>query len=147
MDDPQEMKLWLNSDGDYYEFNGSHPWEIRGSMSISHSMHLWIRENRSTGQYYFGLSGDTLARSIETIHAYLALRKAGYPVELIDGRKIAARLTETDYIEIHPGYRSSLYGSSSSTMLDAVNLEDGNDPKAVIAKAIWRPERSVELKE
>ena len=147
MDDPQEMKLWLNNAGDYYEFNGSHPWEIRGSMSISHSMHLWIRENRSTGQYYFGLSGDTLARSIETIHAYLVLRKAGYPVELIDGRKIAARLTETDYIEILPGYRSSLYGSSSSTMLDAVNLEDGNDPKAVIAKAIWRPERSVELKE
>ena len=98
MDDPKELENWLNEKGDYYEFNGSHPWEIRSSFSISFSMHLGIHQRN--GKYFLYISGEAYSRSAETIKAFLALRHAGYPVELVRGKQMANRLTETDYIEI-----------------------------------------------
>ena len=144
MDDSEELEKWLNEKGEYYEFNGSHPWEIRPSFSTSFSMHMGIHHQ---GKYFLWLSGKKLGRSAETIHAYLALRQAGYPIELIDGKRILARLTETDYIEILPDYCDSIYGSSAYDMLDAINLKDGEKPEKVCEKAIWKPEKTVELKE
>ena len=144
MDDPEELEKWLNGKGEFYESNGSHPWELRSSFSTSFSMHMGIHYQ---GKYYLWLSGEKMGRSVETIRAYLALRQAGYPVELIYGKRMLARLTETDFIEILPEYCNSIYGSSSYDMLDAINLNDGDKPNEVCEKAIWKPERTVELKE
>lgn len=144
MDDSEELEKWLNEKGEYYEFNGSHPWEIRPSFSTSFSMHMGIHHQ---GKYFLWLSGEKLGRSAETIHAYLALRNAGYPVELIGGKRMLARLTETDYIEILPDYCDSIYGSSAYDMLDAINLKDGEKSEEVCKKAIWKPEKTVELKD
>lgn len=60
MDDPAAFKEWRDRNGPYYEFNGSHPWEIIPSFSISNSMHLAPCENTS-GECYFDLSGESPA--------------------------------------------------------------------------------------
>ena len=145
MDDANELNLWLEDKGEYYDFNGSHPWEILPSHSLSHSMHLGI--SHDPNRKFLFLSGDKLERSRQTIRAYLALRKAGYPVELVNGDQMIARLKETDYIEIMPYYCISGYGSTESDMLDAITLDDGEKPELVAAKAIWNPEKTLELKD
>ena len=144
MDDPEELEKWLDGKGEYYDFNGGHPWEIRPSFSSSFSMYLGIHYRE---KYYLWLSGEKLGRSIETLHAYLALRKAGYPVKLMNGTGMLARLTETDYIEILPEFCITLFGGSDSDMLDTVNLSDGDKPERVCEKAVWEPEKTIELKE
>ena len=58
-----------------------------------------------------------------------------------------ARLKETDYIEIMPYYCLTGYGSTESDMLDAITLDDGEKPELVAAKAIWNPEKTLELKD
>ena len=145
MDDASELNLWLEDKGEYYEFNGSHPWEIIPSYSISHSMHLGISHDPK--RKFLFLSGDKLERSKQTIRAYLALRKAGFPVELVNGDKMVARLKETDYIEIMPYYCHSVFGSNESNMLDAITLDDGDKPELVASKAIWNPLKALELKD
>lgn len=144
MDDANELNLWLDDKGEYYDFNGSHPWEIIPSYSLSHSMHLGI--SRDPKRKFLFLSGEKLERSKQTIRAYLALRKAGYPIKLVNGDQMIARLKETDYIEIMPHYCLSGFGSSASDMLDAITLDDGDKPELVASKAIWNPEKTLELK-
>lgn len=56
MDDSVAFEEWYHRKEPYYEFNGSHPWEIIPSMSISHSMHIFpmLTPNK---EWYFSLSG------------------------------------------------------------------------------------------
>ena len=60
---------------------------------------------------------------------------------------MVARLKETDYIEIMPYYCLCVYGSSESDMVDAITLDDGDKPELVASKAIWDPEKTLELKD
>ncbi len=62
MDDPAAFENWMEMKEPYYEFNGSHPWEIIPSFSISNSMHLMPRKDRS-GEYLLELSGDAISRA------------------------------------------------------------------------------------
>ena len=91
MDDPAAFKEWRDRKGPYYEFNGSHPWEIIPSFSISNSMHLTPCENTS-GECYFDLSGESPARMPDTIFASNALYEAGIPFEINGLDKIFARI-------------------------------------------------------
>ena len=101
MDDPDAFEEWLNHKGPFYEFNGSHPWEIIPAMSIHFSMHFYpIKDNKV--EYCFIISGDSLIRAPETIIAANALAEAGYPIEVADWKKICDRLAGADYIEIVP---------------------------------------------
>ena len=145
MDDAEEFDLWLNDKGEYYESNGGHPWEIIPSFSIRFSMHLGVSYHRKKKFLY--LSGEMYERSKETIPAYLALRRAGYPVELIDGAQMLARFTETDYIEIVPCYSDTFFGSRRSDILDSTQLNHGDKPGFVASAAIWDEDTPLELKE
>ena len=145
MDDANELNLWLEQKGQYFEFNGSHHWEIIPDGSTLFSMHLGI--NHEPERKFLYLSGEMLERSKQTVRAFLALWKKGYPVKLIGGKQMLERFTETDCIELLPHYSKNGFGSTSDDMLDAVTLDDGDKPELVAAKAIWKPNMALELKD
>ena len=145
MDDVTAFAEWRNQKGPYYEFNGHHPWEILPSGSVEYSMHLQVM--KSPRGFYYGLSGSTFHRSKDTIHSYLAVRKAGLPVKIYDGQKMVARFEETDMIGIVPQGRSTSYVDRimQYEIMDAVHLSDDEKPEQVAEKAIWQPEIECKL--
>lgn len=161
LDDPEAFAEWLGEKGPYYEFNGSHPWEVIPSGNISASLHFYVRNNRSfiftdddieekAKGYSFGVSGSVLWRSPETIAFYLAVKRAGYPVVLYDAKKLQARLLEEDDVGIVPYF--SFYGGPDSRIgydvPDLISLdEEEGKIKEIIARARWMPENTVILKE
>lgn len=140
LDDANAFAEWRNQKGPYYEFNGHHPWEILPSGSVEYSMHLQVM--KSPSGFYYGLSGSTFHRSKDTIHSYLAMRKAGLPVKIYEGLKMATRFEETDMIGIVPQGRSTSYVDRimQYEIMDAVHLSDDKNPERVAEKAIWQPE-------
>ena len=129
MDDPAAFKEWRDRKGPYYEFNGSHPWEIIPSFSISNSMHLTPCENTS-GECYFDLSGESPARMPDTIFASNALYEAGIPFEINGLDKIFARIEGKDFIPVVPIYESTFFG-------DCIHLPKGDAEALVAKKTIW----------
>lgn len=150
LDDHEAFAEWLEQKGPHYKSNGGHPWEIIPSMSISNSLHLnvWKSRNDKNNGYYFSLSGAKLVRSPDTVVFYLALSRAGYPVYLWDCDILKARFSEMDKIGILPEAIRSIYGSTAfgREIEDCVNLDDGDDPQAVIDAADWIAEKEVILK-
>lgn len=143
LDDAEAFGEWLDQKGEYYEFNGHHPWEIIPSMSTEFSLHLYVgkvrEEDSVKGGYYFSLSGSTFDRSRDTVLFYLALREAGLPVRLYEGEKLSARFRENDLIGIVPE-TVRLYHTHSvmgKDVPDAVHLSDGGTPEFVAEKAFW----------
>lgn len=108
-------------------------------------MHLQVM--KSPNGFYYGLSGSTFHRSKDTIYSYLAMRKAGLPVKIYDGLKMAARFEETDMIGIVPQGRSTSYVDRimQYEIMDAVHLSDEENPEQVTEKAIWQPEIECKL--
>ena len=145
LDDAAAFEEWLEQKGSYYEFNGHHPWEILPSYSTEDSGHLYI--GKVSDGYYFSLAGSSKARSREIIRCFLALRAAGLPVKLHEGDKMQARLEETDMIGIVPEGRTVryIYSIMEYNFLDAAHLYDGDKPKLVAEKAIWKPEIECKL--
>ena len=129
MDDPAAFKEWRGRKGPYYEFNGSHPWEIIPSFSISNSMHLTPCENAS-GEWYFDLSGDSPARMPDTIIASNALYEAGIPFEINGLDIIFARIEGKDYIPVVPINESTFFG-------DGIHLPKGEAEALVAKETIW----------
>ena len=153
MDDAEEFEKWKDQKGDYYEFNGHHPYEIRTSMSSRFTIHLYpcrIKEDNAE-KWYFSLSGNEEYVSIETIKMYLALRKAGLPVCLYSGREMASRLAETDRIGILPDTVPAFYARYGDShfpddVLDHINLYNEDLADRIVAKAEWLEQEPVRLK-
>lgn len=151
MDDPGEFELWRSKKGEYYEMTGSHPWEIRTSGSIEHSIHLFPYKTDG-GRWYFLLSGDAASSSYEIVKYFLAMYDAGLPVELQDAKAIAARYTETDKIGILPcttwafGRTNMGYYFHDPDVTDVINLdpEEHGDEAAKIVD--WISEKELRLK-
>ena len=152
MDDPKAFEDWYNDKGEYYTFNGNHPWEIISSFSLRYSLHFFVSYKKDKG-YYYTVSGSAYTRSPETIRFYLALKEAGIPCAIREGEALAKRLDESDHIDILESWYSSFYGSSREDCLDVVTLTDFIDEenyeeikKSVIEKAVWDAETPVKLK-
>ena len=149
LDDPEAFEKWLNKDSAYYEFNGSHPWEVIPSFSTSFSLHFMVsspyriidkRIEKLKG-FYFSLSGETYMRSADTIKFYLALIDAGYKVELFKHREMAERFLETDRLQIVPCYCMSGFDTD-----DTISLNDKEYPEKIEALALWEEEKVLQLK-
>ena len=130
MDDPLAFEEWESEKGPYYDFNGSHPWEIIPSFSTSFSMHLypWKKENAG---YFFALSGESALRAPETIIAAKALYEAGYPVKVYGIDKIIDRIEGNDSISVVP--ISEWYPFDES-----IHLPEGITGRAVAEKTDWK---------
>lgn len=167
LDDAKAFEAWNQKKEPYYKFNGRHPFEVRTSFSISHSIHLYAMQKKDTPDmtkqedkdrwiftshgWYFLVSCTEPAETAEVVRWTLALGRAHYPVLVYNGKDIAERLTETGRIGIMP-YGSDIfsrrnYGMFHGDISDTAALEevDYENPD-VTGKIDWIPEEKVELK-
>lgn len=167
LDDEEAFKEWDQEKGPYYKFNGHHPFEVRTSFSISHSIHLYPRKKKdfpdpakqapedrggfSPNGWYFMVSCSEPAQTEEVARWTLALARAHYPVLVRDGKEIAKRLTGDGRVGVMPQgsriYSGHNYGTFASDIFDTVVLEDEDyENPDVTGKIEWIPEARLELR-
>lgn len=126
------------------ERGGGHPWEVcRGGNSTHVSLYIL----HSDQGFYFSVDGRSWGRSVESINFYLAIRRAGYPVVIRDGKKLANRLTGTDRIGIvpdgvFPSYCESYFHDDN--IIDFMNLPD-TDREIWASRCVWFPEPELRM--
>lgn len=152
LDDSEAFEEWDRKQGPYYTFNGSHPWEIRTSMSISLSIHLYPYQDPKSKLWYFILTGSAYSTCNETVHYYLAMKRAGIPVVLDNSKHIIDRFLETDNIGIVPETISTFLTTyipdtfDGKNVGDIVNLPDKKtECKKVLKKVHWLAIPEVQL--
>ena len=116
--------------------HGGHPWEVcRGGNSTHVSLFIWKTENG----FFFEVDGKSWTKSIEAIKFYLAIYNMGMPVRILDGKKLAARLTGEDKIGIVPEGIFPRYCHShfpNEDLLDFMNLPYENREQ-IAEKCNW----------
>ena len=138
-DSPEAFRNWYE-----HREQGGHPWEVcRGGNSTHVSLYVCKADNG----FYFAVAGSSWGRSIETIHFYLALHRAGMPVIIDEGNKLADRIKGKDKIGIVPKGVFPRYCSHyfpGEQILDFMNLpEEKHDEFA--AKCVWRDEPEISI--
>lgn len=135
----EEFIKWLHLKDKY-----GHPWEVcRGGDST----HISLYVRHYDDGFKLVLSGSALTRTIETVKFYLAIRKAGYPVSLVDGHTLVSRLLEIERIGIvpegvFPCYCESLFPNDH--IIDFMNLPIEN--RQLIANhCVWQEIEPLEL--
>ena len=139
--DPEDAATFDTWFHDRHRYGG-HPWEICRGGNSTH-VDLYVHEDKEG--YYFRLAGDH--RRAEVIRFYLALRDAGLPVTISNGRLIAAAVQATDKIGIvpegiFPRYCGSMFPGEE--ILDFINLSD-EDWDKIVDCIMWQDEPLVEL--
>lgn len=145
--DPDAFRDFCGRKGKYRNSFGGHPWEIRTSMSIEHSMHLYPARKDGSG-WYFAVSGKAYTSSAEAMQYVLALRRAGLPVILMDAETIVPRFTEEDDAAVCPETDTLWYGVPERVRPyanDGITLADdiilGSGKKEDVMRAVrWLPE-------
>lgn len=164
LDNADAFEEWLDKKGPYYEFNGSHPWEIIRSGSLDYSIHLYITTHRrqdsveavkngeaipKSDSYGYCLSGIKDLHFADTVKAYTALKKAGYPVVLSDGVKALKKVLGQDYVGILPYDSYKPYQRHFDDVLDYLYLyeiEEIDGLEKVIDDIEWEYPNDVKLK-
>ena len=123
---------------------GGHPWEVcRGGNST----HVSLYVRHSDQGFFFSVEGRSWGRSVETINFYLAIRRAGYPIVIRDGKKLAPRLTGTERIGVVPDGVFPCYCESSfndDSIIDYINLPH-TDREIWAKHCVWFPEPELRL--
>ena len=136
---PEAFRNWYE-----HREHGGHPWEVcRGGNSTHVSLYVC---NADHG-FFFVVAGRSWGRSIETINFFLALHRAGMPVKINDGKKLADRIMGKDKIGIVPRWIIPRYCESyfpGEEILDFMNLPEEKHDEFV-AKCVWRDEPEISI--
>ena len=139
-DSPEASHEWYND----RNHHGGHPWEVcRGGNSTHVS--LYVHEDEDG--YTLTVAGDAWTRTIESVKFYLALRRAGLPVYMMEATALADRLTEKEKIGIVPEGVMPAYCHSyfpNEHIIDFMNLPDENREK-LLPHCVWQKEPVVSL--
>ena len=139
-DSPEAFHEWYND----RNHHGGHPWEVcRGGNSTHVS--LYVHEDEDG--YTLTVAGDAWTRTIESVKFYLALRRAGLPVYMMEATALADRLTEKEKIGIVPEGVMPAYCHSyfqNEHIIDFMNLPDENREK-LLPHCVWQKEPVVSL--
>ena len=123
---------------------GGHTWEVcRGGNST----HVSLYVSHSEQGFFFTVDGKSWGRSVEAINFYLAIHRAGLPVVIYEGRKLAERLTGEDKIGVVPDGIFPRYCESyfpDDHILDFMNLPYENRERFA-ARVNWRDEPEMRL--
>ena len=114
-DSEEAFEIWSK------ENHYGHPYEI---MSGGNTTHISLYPIKEGNKYYLSLQGKAWNRSMETLNAFVALKLAGYPVELGDKDVILNRYYELDYVGILPVYVYYSYYNNEFEELFNVKVED-----------------------
>ena len=154
LDDPEVFGRWAKKEGEFKDNWGGHPYEIRTSWDLFHSIHLYPCESVETGKWYFALSGPANSTIPETVRYYISMKEAGLPVMLYAMDEIERIISRKGYIGILPDYIFS-FGFRHSDRFEEdideyVNLfEEVNEERIekIKEKTKWLDEPVVELKQ
>ena len=139
-DSPEAFHEWYND----RNHHGGHPWEVcRGGNSTHVS--LYVHEDEDG--YTLTVAGDAWTRTIESVKFYLALRRAGLPVYMMEAAALADRLTEKEKIGIVPEGVMPAYCHSyfpNEHIIDFMNLPDENREE-LLPHCVWQKEPVVSL--
>ena len=139
-DSPEAFAEWLTD----RKLRGGHPWEVcRGGNSTHVSLMVFSDKDG----YYLILAGSAWTRCMETIRFYLALRDAGLPVILRNGKLILDRLLERDKLGIVPDDVMPVYCEGlfpEERILDFIHLP-AEKRDEVLKCCSWYPEPEVTL--
>lgn len=141
--DPIAYENW---DPDSREnFNGNHLFQVE--VGSSRTM-IILSPVKDKDGYYFWLRGSGLGISDITIKFFLAIQRAGYPIELYRAEDMADRFTETDRIGIVPEgvfpFSCESWFPDEKT-IDYINLNEDN--LAILPYVEWQELDKVELLE
>ena len=139
-DSAEAFHEWYND----RNHHGGHPWEVcRGGNSTHVS--LYVHEDEDG--YTLTVAGDAWTRTVESVKFYLALRRAGLPVYMMEAAALADRLTEKEKIGIVPEGVMPAYCHSyfpNEHIIDFMNLPDENREK-LLPHCVWQKEPVVSL--
>ena len=144
LDDAAAFLEWMDEKGPYYDFNGHHPWEVLASgLSTTGSIHFQavrdvkydikdgkILRKDTSNKIAFVLSGKAFFRIPQTLHFYLALRRAGIDVYLCDDTYFLQVINEEDELSVD---QESFYSETVQLPSD-----DEEKRKQMIGKTKWK---------
>ena len=138
-DDAEAFMAWYHG-----KRFGGHPWEvIRGGNST----HVDLFVSDDDDGWYFAVAGKH--RIMEAVRFFLAIRKEGMPVTLIDGEKILRAVKGEDFIGIVPEGVFPRYCEGrfkGVPVLDFMNLWPDDTENEEFMKAVrWEEPATVEL--
>lgn len=155
----------------YFDRNriGGHPWEVcRGGNSTHVSLAVChdrpeaefrhrlgeldddeFQEAKKSWGYYYVVAGKAWNRSVEAVHFYVALKRAGLPVALNDARAILARFKGEDLVgvvprDVFPVYCEDMFPKRLGTILDFMHVHD-EDMASFGDKIEWLSEPDARL--
>lgn len=162
---PEAWERWFFDQNRF----GGHPWEVcRGgnsthvSLAVCHDRQIdefryrlgemgeeELRKAKKSWGYYFAIAGTAWNRAVESVHFYVALKRAGLPVVLRDANAILARFTGEDYVgivphDVTPIYCESIFPARYGTVLDFMHVYE-DDMTAFGDKIEWLPVREAKL--
>ena len=132
-DSPEAFARWLKE-----RPRTGHPWEVcRGGNST----HIDCFVQQDEHGYYLVVAGLAETRTIETIHFFLALHRAGVPVCIRNAEELKARLTGAESIGIvpegvFPAYCHDRFPGES--IVDFMNLPREHR-KELVKYCRWQP--------
>ena len=143
LDDATFFAGWLRRKSPYYKsgYCGGHPWDIINKYSYSFS--LYVEPDFESDNCKLVVVGDSAVRSTELIRSFLALRRAGYAVELGGFKVLTDRILEKDYLGVVEVVESETfnhgYTIAGHFARDEISLLNSGD-KEVVDKLIQATE-------
>jgi hypothetical protein len=143
LDDSAFFAGWLRRKDPYYKcgYCGGHPWDIINKYSYSFS--LYVEPDFESDNCKLVVVGDSAVRSTELIRTFLALRRAGYAVELGGFKVLTDRILEKDYLGVVEEVESEAfnhgYTIAGHFARDEISLLNSGD-KEVVDKLIQATE-------
>ena len=116
------------------------------TLELEETMTLYEEDVGDQG-FFFSVEGRSWGRSVETINFYLAIRRAGYPIVIRDGKKLAPRLTGAERIGVVPDGVFPCYCESSfndDSIIDYINLPH-TDREIWAKHCVWFSEPELRL--
>lgn len=112
LDDADYYAGWIRRKEPYFthEYLGGHASDIINEYSYDFSLH--VEPDWDSDKCKLVVIGDSAGRSTDLIRAFLALRKAGYAVELRGYEVLVNRLLEKDYLSVVEEERCSYTGTT-----------------------------------
>lgn len=143
LDDSAFFAGWLRRKDPYYksDYCGGHPWDIINKYSYSFS--LYVEPDFESDNCKLVVVGDSAVRSTELIRSFLALRRAGYAVELGGFKVLTDRILEKDYLGVVEEVESEAFNHgyiiAGHFARDEISLLNSGD-KEVVDKLIQATE-------
>lgn len=142
LDDATAFVGWIRHKEPYYsyEYYGGHPWDI--IRKYCYSLSLYVVPEIGLDRCKLVVAGDSADKSAEIVRAFLALKRAGYAVDLRNFKTLTDRLLEQDYLavveEVEPSrHGNTIAGHFARDEISLLQIEDQEIVDKLIQATEW----------